>query len=74
MARIMVTTDDGRMTHSERVIPSDLHTEHFRRSLLDRLRWATADAERSVDELAARRARQPGHRAIAACAGQPTYG
>ncbi len=45
MARITVTSDDGRMTHSERVIPDDLNARHFRECLLERLEWAITDAD-----------------------------
>jgi hypothetical protein len=44
MARIVITSDDGKLTHSERVIPSDLDSEHFRRCLIERLQWAVKDA------------------------------
>jgi hypothetical protein len=53
MARIIVTADDGRMTHSERVISSDLDAQHFRECLLERLGWAVADAELPGDAVVA---------------------
>jgi hypothetical protein len=61
MARITLVSDDGRMTHSERVIPDDLRAEHFRECLIERLRWAIGDAEAPGDEVARarRRYREP---------------
>jgi hypothetical protein len=34
--------------HSERVIPSDFTTDHFRAQLAERVAWAVQDAEREV--------------------------
>ena len=45
MARVLITTDDGRVTLDERVQIDDFAGEHFRRCLVDRLGWATEDAE-----------------------------
>lgn len=49
MARITVSSDDGRLTHSERVIPEDLDSANFRHCLLERLGWAVADADVPAD-------------------------
>ena len=48
MPYVLVTTDDAepRVLHRERVTPADFETEHFRRCLADRLRWAAEDAAR----------------------------
>jgi hypothetical protein len=51
MARITVTSGDGRMTHSERVIPQDLDATYSRECLIERLRWAIGDAEGPGDEV-----------------------
>lgn len=50
MARIIVQAvhADGeprRWTLSERVVATNLDDDHFAAQLLERLRWATADAE-----------------------------
>lgn len=45
MPRVLVIDDDGRLTWAERVQGDDFESEHFRRCLSDRLRWAVADAE-----------------------------
>jgi hypothetical protein len=34
--------------HSERVIPSDFSTDHFRAQLAERVAWAVQDAERET--------------------------
>ena len=49
MARIVITSDDGHLTHSERVLPSDLDSEHFRRCLIERVQWAVKDADPQAD-------------------------
>ena len=45
MPRVVVTSENGAPTWVERVMPEDFATEHFRRCLCERLRWAVADAE-----------------------------
>lgn len=63
MARIVISSDDGHLTHSERVIPSDLDSEHFRRCLIERVQWAVKDAHQKADSaIAARRSRSPERR------------
>ena len=46
MPRIIITADEsgGRVLHSERVMPSDFETEHFRAQLAERVAWAVEDA------------------------------
>lgn len=39
--------DDGAMMLSERVTVADLDSEHFASQLIDRLRWAVADAHQA---------------------------
>jgi hypothetical protein len=34
-----------RWTLSERIVPENLHSDHYVAQLLERLSWATADAE-----------------------------
>lgn len=52
MPRVLVTSDDGRVTLDEHVLTSDFAADHFRHCLVDRLSWATEDAEpqRTLDE------------------------
>ena len=50
MPRILVTSDDGRTTRTERVTPDDFATGHFRQCLSDRLAWAVADAIEPLGE------------------------
>jgi hypothetical protein len=38
--------DSGRVTLSERVVATHLHDEHYAAQLIERLTWATTDAER----------------------------
>lgn len=45
MPRVLVVDDQGGLTWCERVRADDFETEHFRRCLSDRLRWAVGDAE-----------------------------
>jgi hypothetical protein len=45
MPRVMVLSDDGEMIWNEGVKSCDFEAEHFRHCLVDRLSWATADAE-----------------------------
>ncbi len=50
MTRIVVQAlhADGeprRWTLSERIVPENLDSDHYVRQLVERLRWATADAE-----------------------------
>ena len=50
MPRILVTTDrpDGRETAvllQERVVPSDLDSDHFSARLIQRVGWALVDAD-----------------------------
>ena len=45
MPRVTVTGDCGELFWDESVKAADFETEHFRRSLADRLGWAVADAE-----------------------------
>lgn len=45
MPRVLVVDDQGGLTWCERVRADDFETEHFRRCLNDRLRWAVGDAE-----------------------------
>ena len=50
MPRIIVEavpgdTDEPVMMMAERVLPSDLESEHFAGQLIERLGWAVADAE-----------------------------
>lgn len=45
MPRVLVLNNDGEMVWNERVNHSDFEGEHFRRCLVDRIRWAVADAE-----------------------------
>ena len=49
MAYITIKTnrDEDSMTLFERVLPSDLESEFFCRHLVERLRWAVADAHRA---------------------------
>ena len=47
MPRVFVISDDGEMVWDERVNDSDFEGEHFRRCLVDRIKWAVADAESS---------------------------
>ena len=47
MPRVLVISDDGEMVWNERVNDSDFEGEHFRRCLVDRIKWAVADAESS---------------------------
>ena len=49
MARIVISGDDGRLTHAERILPSDLDSEHFRRCLIERVQWAVKDAHPQAD-------------------------
>jgi hypothetical protein len=49
MARIVISSDEGHVTHSERVLPSDLDSEHFRRCLIERVQWAVKDAHPRAD-------------------------
>jgi hypothetical protein len=37
MARILISSEDGHLTHSKRVILGDLDSEHFRRCLIERV-------------------------------------
>jgi hypothetical protein len=51
MARIIVEADakdDGgsTLTMLESISPSQIESDHFSRHLVERLRWAVADAER----------------------------
>lgn len=58
MARIVISSDDGHLTRSERVIPSDLDSEHFRRCPIERVQWAVKDAHREAqNSTTARRSR-----------------
>jgi hypothetical protein len=45
MPRVKVTTDDGDVMLDEHVRVADFDAAHFRRCLVDRLGWATEDAE-----------------------------
>ena len=50
MARIVVQAahSDGeprRWTLSERIVPENLDSDHYVTHLIERLRWATADAQ-----------------------------
>lgn len=45
MPRVLVIDDNDGLTWCERVRANDFETEHFRRCLNDRLRWAVSDAE-----------------------------
>lgn len=47
MPRVLVISDDGEMIWNEHVNDSDFEGEHFRRCLVDRIKWAVADAESS---------------------------
>ena len=49
MAQVVIGSDDGQLTHSERVIPSDLDSEPFRRCLIERVQWAVKDAHPQAD-------------------------
>lgn len=53
MPRVLIVTDAGEPTLDERIQPADFTSEHFRRCLVDRLRWATEDAERLVRDATA---------------------
>jgi hypothetical protein len=51
MPRILITTEpldtpDAAVMLSERVATSDLTSEHFANQLIQRIRWALADAEK----------------------------
>jgi hypothetical protein len=50
MPRVTITADGPteRVTHSERVSPSDFETAHFREQLAERVAWAVEDAEEAV--------------------------
>ena len=65
MARIVISSDDGHLTHSERVVPSDLDSEHFRQCLIERVQWAVKDAHPQADcvTIAGRRSRSRERRA-----------
>ena len=50
MPRILVTTDgsderEKAVVLQERVIPSDLESDHFSAQLVERVGWALADAD-----------------------------
>lgn len=49
MPRIIVQTQPAaqpiELTLSERIVAANLDSEHYRGQLIERLRWATADAE-----------------------------
>ena len=51
MPRIFVTADgsdggrEGPVVLQERVVPSDLESDHFSAQLVERVRWALADAD-----------------------------
>ena len=49
MARIVISSDNGHLTHSELLLPSDLDSEHFRRCLIERVQWAVKDAHPQAD-------------------------
>jgi hypothetical protein len=44
MARIVSSSDNRHMTQFARVVASDLSSQHFRRCLIERGRWAVSDA------------------------------
>lgn len=49
MAQILVMAgprdDDGTVVYRERIIPSDLESDHFSGQLVERVGWAVVDAE-----------------------------
>ncbi len=57
MARIVISSDDGLMTDTERVIPSEIDSPHFRRCLVERVQWAVSDAHRTDRYVTAARSR-----------------
>lgn len=44
MARIRVIADDGWVVLDELAVPGQLDSDHYRRGLADRIRWAVEDA------------------------------
>jgi hypothetical protein len=64
MARIVVHAvhSDGeprRWTLSERIVPENLDSDHYVTHLIERLRWATADAHAEESQSAERAGRAP---------------
>jgi len=62
--RILVTTDgpDGRdkaVVLQERVVPSDLESEHLSAQLVERVGWALSDADEIEHRTPASQARVP---------------
>ena len=50
MARILITTEPGRVSLGgvmldERIITSDLDSDHFAGALIERIGWALVDAD-----------------------------
>jgi hypothetical protein len=49
MAQILVVAspreEDGTVVYRERIIPSDLESDHFTGQLVERVGWAVVDAE-----------------------------
>ena len=64
MPRILVTADgsDGRekaVVLQERVVPSDLESDHFSAQLVERVGWALVDADEIEHRTPAPQARVP---------------
>jgi hypothetical protein len=61
MPRIVIQVGESdRVTLSERVIAANLDSEHYVAQLIERIAWATADAERlESSSFVARRDRSP---------------
>ena len=47
---IKTNTDDGLITLQERVMPGDMESEFFCAHLVERLRWAVADAHAATSD------------------------
>jgi hypothetical protein len=69
MPQILVVTDrqdeaERSVVYRERVIPSDLESDHFSGQLVERVGWAVLDADelesRSGDSVAGERPGKPG--------------